>query len=84
MKKLILLAVLISVPVLAQDTTHPRNMGLSADDYRRPDPVEFQLVLENGLIAYVAESGYVPLVTLSAFIRAGRCLLYTSPSPRDS
>ena len=72
MKKLILLAVLISVPVPAQDTTHPRNMGLSADGYTRPDPVEFQLVLENGLIAYVAESGYVPLVTLSAFIRAGR------------
>ena len=72
MKKLILLAVLISVPVLAQDTTHPRNMGLSADGYTRPDPVEFQLVLENGLIAYVAESGHVPLVTLSAFIRAGR------------
>ena len=72
MKKLILLAVLISVPVLAQDTTHPRNMGLSADGYTRPDPGEFQLVLENGLIAYVAESGYVPLVTLSAFIRAGR------------
>ncbi len=71
MRQLILIATLVAAPALAQDTTHPRDMGLPADSYVRPDPTDYQLVLENGLVAYVSESGHVPLVTLSAFIRAG-------------
>jgi hypothetical protein len=46
-------------------------MGLPDSDYTRPDPAEYQLVLENGLIAYVAEADQVPLVTMSAFVRGG-------------
>jgi len=46
-------------------------MGLPDSDTTRPDPAEYQLALENGLIAYVAEADQVPLVTMSAFIRAG-------------
>jgi len=55
----------------SQDLTHPMRMGLPESDFERPDPADFQLALDNGLIAFVAEAGQVPLVTLSAFIRAG-------------
>jgi len=71
MKKLIVLALFCTTPCLSQDLTHPRDMGLPDSDYTRPDPAEYQLSLENGLIAYVAEADQVPLVTMSAFIRAG-------------
>ena len=71
MKQLILLAVFFATPSLSQDLTHPRDMGLPDSDYTRPDPAEYQLTLENGLIAYVAEADQVPLVTMSAFIRGG-------------
>lgn len=71
MKKLLLIAVFFATPCLSQDLTHPRDMGLADSGYTRPDPAEYQLALENGLIAYVAEADQVPLVTMSAFIRAG-------------
>ena len=72
MRNFILLAVFFSSLSLSQDLTHPRDMGLPGSTYTRPDPAEYQLALENGLIAYIAEAGQVPLVTLSAFIRAGK------------
>ena len=72
MKKLIVLTVFFATPSLSQVLTHPRDMGLPESEYTRPDPVEYQLVVENGLIAYVAEADQVPLVTMSAFIRAGK------------
>jgi predicted Zn-dependent peptidase len=72
MKKLTLLAVIFATPALSQDLTHPLDMGLPDSSYTRPDPVEYQLALDNGLIAYVAEADQVPLVTMSAFIRAGK------------
>jgi len=76
MKELLMLVALIaaavSSPAFSQDLAHPRDLGLPNSDYMRPDPADFQLALENGLIAYVAEAGQVPLVTMSAFIRAGR------------
>ena len=72
MKIIILLAVFVATPSLSQDLTHPRDMGLPDSDYTRPDPTEYQLTLENGLIAYVAEANQVPLVTISAFVRAGK------------
>jgi zinc protease len=56
----------------AQELTHPTRMGLPDSDFTRPDPADFQLVLDNGLIAYVAEASQVPLVTMSAFIRVGK------------
>jgi predicted Zn-dependent peptidase len=71
MKKIIVLAVLFATPSLSQVLTHPRDMGLPESDYTRPDPSEYQLALENGLIAYVAEADQVPLVTMSAFVRGG-------------
>ncbi len=72
MKKLLLLAVFITTPCLSQELTHPRDMGLPDSHYARPDPAEYQLVLKNGLIAYVAVADQVPLVTMSAFIRTGK------------
>ncbi len=72
MNKLLLLAALIVAPASSQDLTHPRDMGLPDSDYTRPDPADFQLALENGLIAYIAAADQVPLVTMSAFIRAGK------------
>lgn len=72
MKKLIFLLVFFATSSVAQVLTLPREMGLPESDWVRPDPAEYQLSLENGLIAYVAGVDYVPLVMLSAFIRAGR------------
>ncbi len=72
MKKLTLLAVIFATPTFSQDLTHPLEMGLPDSSYKRPDPAEYQLVLENGLVAFVAEADQVPLVTISAFVRAGR------------
>ena len=72
MNKLFLLAALFAAPALSQELTHPRAMGLPDSNYTRPDPAEFQLALENGLIAYVAAADQVPLVTMSAFIRTGK------------
>ena len=71
MRKILLLALFVTTSSLAQDITHPREMGLPESNYERPDPAEYQLALENGLIAYVAVADEVPLVTLSAFVRAG-------------
>lgn len=56
----------------AQDLTDPPRMGLPESDFTRPDPADFQLSLDNGLVAFVAEANQVPLVTLSAFVRAGK------------
>jgi zinc protease len=76
MNKLLLLAVLIAALALtlasAQELTNPRDMGLPDSAYTRPDPTDFQLVLVNGLVAYVARADQVPLVTMSAFVRAGK------------
>ena len=72
MKKLILLAVIFATPTFSQDLTHPLEMGLPDSSYKRPDPAEYQLVIENGLVAFVAEADQVPLVTISTFIRAGK------------
>jgi zinc protease len=72
MKKLFLLAALVTTPAFSQDLTYPPDMGLPDSNFMRPDSAEYQLALENGLIAYVAEAGRVPLVTVSAFIRAGK------------
>jgi zinc protease len=72
MKKLFLLAAFFATPSLSQDLTYPTDMGLPDSSFTRPDPAEHQLALENGLIAYVAEAGQVPLVTMSAFVRAGK------------
>lgn len=72
MKTIALFALFVATPILSQVLTHPRDMGLSESEYARPDPAGYQLSLENGLIAYVAESDQVPLATLSAFVRAGK------------
>jgi len=72
MKKLFLLVPLLAATSFSQDLTHPEDMGLPDSDYVRPDPAEYQLALDNGLIAYVAEAHQVPLVTMSAFVRAGK------------
>ena len=55
----------------AQDYTHPRQMNLPIAAVRRPDPASVQQRLPNGLVAYVLEDHTVPLVTLTAFVRAG-------------
>jgi len=69
----IVAATMLSVPMfsLAQSLEHPLNMKLPASDFSRPDPSDYQFVLDNGLVAYIASADQVPLVTLSAFIRAG-------------
>ena len=71
----LLFAVLASLacvtPALPQDYTHPLEMRLPPSDFQRPDPMQHRVVLDNGLVAYVVEDHTVPLVTLTAFVRAG-------------
>ncbi|MFK8042554.1 M16 family metallopeptidase [Congregibacter sp.] len=57
--------------VAAQDTTHPREMKLDAAVTARPSPESLQVVLENGLVAYVAEDHRAPLTTLKAYLGVG-------------
>ena len=57
---------------MAQDLTHPTRMNLPESRFERPDPANYELALDNGLTAYLAREDAVPLVTMSAFIRAGR------------
>jgi predicted Zn-dependent peptidase len=63
---------LFATASFAQDLTHPTGMALPESRFERPDPVDYQLALDNGLIAYIARANQVPLVTMSAFIRAGK------------
>ena len=72
MRNTLAIALMFAMPVLAQDLTHPLDMGLPDSNYVRPAPADFELALENGLIAYVAEANQVPLATMSAFVRAGK------------
>lgn len=60
------------LPAFAQDFTHPAELNLPASGFERPSPADYELALENGLIAFVAPARQVPLVTLSAFIRVGK------------
>ena len=65
---LLLLAI---TSVVAQDLTHPTRMALPDSDFKRPSPTDFELALDNGLTAFVAEARQAPLITLTAFIRVG-------------
>ena len=67
------LATLLSWTVtFSQDLTHPLDMDLPASSFQRPDPVDYLLAMDNGLVAYIASADQVPLVTFSAFIKAGK------------
>ena len=67
-----LLAFPLSTQVIAQDLTHPRDMEIPKSKFKRPHPAKYQVSLDNGLVAYVAKEDQVPLVSLSAFIKAGK------------
>ena len=71
-KSLIICILLIAMAsVGAQDYTHPRHMELLESGFERPNPNDYRLTLENGLVAYVVEDHVVPLATITAFIGAG-------------
>ena len=73
MKYLVVLpALMFSSLAVAQELTHPTKMDLPESVFSRPDPSDYQISLDNGLTAYIARADQVPLVTLSAFIRAGK------------
>jgi zinc protease len=57
--------------LLAQVTTHPREMDLPTPGFERPDPAVLRLELDDGLVAYVARDDRAPLVTFTAFIAGG-------------
>ena len=63
---------LFAPPAFAQELPHPLDMDLAESSFERPDPADYSLRLDNGLVTYVARAGQVPLVTLSAFVRAGK------------
>ncbi len=67
----VLLILGLSSRSLAQDTRHPRKMNLPSSSFMRPDPQDFRVTLDNGLVAYVVEEHQVPLVSLTALVAAG-------------
>ena len=69
---LLFAAALFAVTTSAQELTHPTKLGLPDSQFERPDPRNFSVTLDNGLVAYLARADQVPLVTLSAFVRAGK------------
>ena len=69
---LVLPALMFPSLTVAQELTHPTKMDLPESVFSRPDPSDYQISLDNGLTAYIARADQVPLVTLSAFIRAGK------------
>ena len=63
---------ILAFPAIGQDLTHPTRMNLPDSDFVRPDPANYELALDNGLTAYIAVADLVPLVTMSAYVLAGR------------
>ena len=56
----------------AQDYAHPRDLNLPDSTFQRPNPMQLQVALDNGLKAYVAADDRVPMVTISAFVKMGK------------
>lgn len=74
MKRILFVVFCLSVgtiDVFAQDYTHPRKMDLPKSEFQRPNPNDLRMQLDNGLVAYIVEDHNVPLVTITALIRAG-------------
>lgn len=67
----VIVGLLMGASAGAQDTTHPKNMQLPAGQFERPSPDAMQIILDNGLVAYVAEDHRAPLVTVHVFIGVG-------------
>lgn len=67
-----LLAPVAVTSALAQDYQHPRDMQMPDNHFQMPNPAHFQQTLNNGLVAYVVPDNRVPMVTISAFVRAGK------------
>ena len=53
---------------------NPREMALPEVASLRPDPVEHQVELANGMVGYVAEDRGVPLVTVAAVVGVGHAM----------
>lgn len=68
----LLMLVLSGALSTAQELPHPLEMKLPASSFQRPSPSDYQYSLDNGLVSYFAVADQVPLVTLSAFIKAGK------------
>ena len=66
------MGLLCSAVGIAQELPHPLEMGLPDSQFERPDPSDYSVRLDNGLEGYLARADQVPLVTLSAFVRAGK------------
>ena len=73
-------ALSVATPASAQDYRHPKEMGLPAPDFERPNPDAMRIELPNGLAAYVALDERAPLATLTAFVGAGNVLLMACKS----
>jgi predicted Zn-dependent peptidase len=68
----LLAACVATASAAAQELTHPLEMGLPESRFERPDPADYSVRLDNGLVAYVARADQVPLANLSAFIGVGK------------
>jgi zinc protease len=56
--------------VTAQQYAHPRDIRMAAPSFVRPEPAAYRQQIGDA-VAYIVEDRRVPLVTVSAFVRAG-------------
>lgn len=59
------------IPSSAQDLPRPRDMGFGESRFAIRDTTRFRFQLQNGLPGFVVPDPTVPLVQLTAFVRAG-------------
>ncbi len=58
-------------PAVAQQVPPPRQMGFTTLEFQIPDTARFEFALENGLVGFAVQDVRAPIVTFSAFARAG-------------
>ncbi len=68
---------LVAISVLpdrmaAQDLTHPREMGLPESRFEVPGEDRYRFGLRNGIVGFFVADRTAPVVTLTAFVRAGK------------
>ncbi|MFZ1806094.1 MAG: pitrilysin family protein [Cyclobacteriaceae bacterium] len=54
------------------DYQHPTELGLEASNFKMPNPEDYKVTLDNGLTAFLVTGKEVPLVTVTAYIVAGK------------
>jgi len=67
-----ILIILISFSIsYSQKVSHPSQLKFKPLKFEPPDPLDYRIQLNNGMIIYIKEDHKLPLFQLNAYIRAG-------------